>query len=426
MKYRKIIGTLLVTLSISFFTPMFSREASAQAVEPSIEAQYAIALDAETGEIIYAKNADEKAYPASTTKLLTALLLAENSQKEDSIPFTETALSQPAYSFYDSYGPIPLGTTMSADNVMKALLLYSGNDVAYMVADYAAEDSESFVEMMNDKVKDWGLENTHFTNPNGLHNAEHYTTAYDLAIITQKAYENSWVREVMGLAEARVTTSNNVIVDLENRNKNITLEECVGGKTGYTSQAGKCLAAVYEENGRTIIGVVMKSIYDAEDTQVFKDMNAVMDYSFNAEKEVYKAAGTELGTVDVSYKLFKFFGPEKTVTVPLTLSEDIEVYPNTINEAEFSGDVQLSEKDAWKLASNNEAGTYNVTDRLYTSNYSVTAGIKTSDLVKANMTIYVISVVAIILAVVLIILIAKIASKAPRRKKRYKRNRRRY
>ena len=129
-------------------------------------------------------------YPASTTKLMTALLLAENKEKSDSITYTESAYKQPAYSLRSNiYFNLKVGDTMSAADVMNSLLLFSGNDTAYMVADAVAGDADSFIKMMNEKAKALGMSSTNFVTANGLHDPNHYTTAYDLAILGASAYK---------------------------------------------------------------------------------------------------------------------------------------------------------------------------------------------------------------------------------------------
>lgn len=424
MKLKRILSILAVTLSINFISPIFSEKANAAEVPPTIIGDFAITIDADTGEVIYAKSADEKSFPASITKLMTAILLAENKEKTDVLPFTQTALSQPDYSLYRSYGPITLGTTMTADDVMKSLLLFSGNDIAYVVSDAVSNSTEEFADLMNSRFKDWGLTSTHFTNPNGLHDPEHYTTPYELSLIAQKAYENQWVREVMALQKATVTTSNNLPIELENRNKNVGLDGCIGGKTGFTDPAGRCLAAIYERDGRTIIGVVMRSAYDAKDVSVFNDMKAIIDYSYEAEKTTIQKASEPVGNYEVTYKAFKFFGPEKTVSVPMTLTEDVTIYDNEINTAEASGNISVSTKDAWELAKNPE-GTYTVSVRNNSKNYTLKADISTSDLLKENLVLYVIAAVIILLALVLLFFIIKLIKNGPRRSRGYRGSRRR-
>jgi len=421
LRYKKIIGTLVLALSINVLSPSLLKKAHAEVKPPNIQGKFAITMDLKTGEIIYTKAPDSKAYPASTTKLLTAILLAENKSKEDALKFTPDALKQPDYAIYRSFGPIPLGTTISASDAMKGLMLFSGNDIAYVIADNVAGSNAKFSEMMNSKLKEWNLKDTHFVNPNGLPDANHYTTPYELAIITKKAYENPWVKEAMNTKNATIKTSNNLIINVENRNKNVGVDGCVAGKTGYTKDAGRCLATVYERDGRTLIGIVMNSVYDLNDTAVFEDMKKVIDYSYAAEKTSFMKADTTVGTYPIKYKLFKFFGPEKTIDVPFILTEDVNIYDNEINKNETKGIVEIKETDGWNLAKNPKASIFKVSQRAASHEYAVKANITTQDLLKQNMVIYGITLAAIIFILVLIILIIRIFSKRSRR-----RGRRRY
>ncbi|HCW03848.1 MAG TPA: D-alanyl-D-alanine carboxypeptidase, partial [Clostridium sp.] len=254
--------SLLLTLALSIATSIMpGTKVKAAEEQPAINGLAAITLDYETGEIIYAKDIDEKMYPASTTKLMTALLLAENKEKSDSITYTESAYKQPAYSLRSNiYFNLKVGDTMSAADVMNSLLLFSGNDTAYMVADAVAGDADSFIKMMNEKAKALGMSSTNFVTANGLHDPNHYTTAYDLAILGASAYKNEWVRESMGTKEAKITLlTTGQPAYIENRNKLLGVDGNLGGKTGYTDLAGKCLVSVYERDGRKIVGVVLRA-----------------------------------------------------------------------------------------------------------------------------------------------------------------------
>ncbi len=357
MKKNFILKTLILTLSISLFSPLASINAKAATVaQPDINAQAAITMDLETGEIIYCKDADSKRYPASTTKLLTGLLLAENKQKSDEITFTESAKIQPEYSLNINFmhNSMKVGDTMSADDVMKGLLLFSGNDTAYMIADNVAGNSQKFADMMNAKAKEIGANNSHFVTANGLHDENHYTTAYDLSLITKAAFQNDWERETMELADASIQI-NGAKVLLENRNLGLGKNGNIAGKTGLTNAAGGCLAAVYEVNGRKLIGVVLKSRQvDNVDMTKFNDMDSIMNYSYNTSKTVYKSSGEEVGTTDVQYKSFGFFGPTKTITVPLKLTQDVTYYSNAINDAESQITYDKTDSSAWKLLFNKD------------------------------------------------------------------------
>ncbi|ETI88550.1 MAG: D-alanyl-D-alanine carboxypeptidase family [Clostridium butyricum DORA_1] len=427
MKKNFILKTLILTLSISLFSPLASINAKAATVaQPDINAQAAITMDLETGEIIYCKDADSKRYPASTTKLLTGLLLAENKQKSDEIAFTESAKIQPEYSLNINFmhNSMKVGDTMSADDVMKGLLLFSGNDTAYMIADNVAGNSQKFADMMNAKAKEIGANNSHFVTANGLHDENHYTTAYDLSLITKAAFQNDWERETMELADASIQI-NGAKVMLENRNLGLGKNGNIAGKTGLTNAAGGCLAAVYEVNGRKLIGVVLKSRQvDNVDMTKFNDMDSIMNYSYNTSKTVYKSSGEEVGTTDVQYKSFGFFGPTKTITVPLKLTQDVTYYSNAINDAESQITYDKTDSSAWKLLFNKDV-TLTYSTRNHNESVAGSVDISFGNILKDNIIIYIATLASIIIIITLIILIKNMASNSRRRRSSYSRRRRR-
>lgn len=427
MKKNFILKTLILTLSISLFSPLASINAkAATTAQPDINAQAAITMDLETGEIIYCKDADSKRYPASTTKLLTGLLLAENKQKSDEIAFTESAKIQPEYSLNINFmhNSMKVGDTMSADDVMKGLLLFSGNDTAYMIADNVTGNSQKFADMMNAKAKEIGANNSHFVTANGLHDENHYTTAYDLSLITKAAFQNDWERETMELADASIQI-NGAKVLLENRNLGLGKNGNIAGKTGLTNAAGGCLAAVYEVNGRKLIGVVLKSRQvDNADMTKFNDMDSIMNYSYNTSKTVYKSSGEEVGTTDVQYKSFGFFGPTKTITVPLKLTQDVTYYANAINDAESQITYDKTDSSAWKLLFNKDV-TLTYSTRNHNESVAGSVDISFGNILKDNIIIYIATLASIIIIITLIILIKNMASNSRRRKRSYSRRRRR-
>lgn len=422
LKVKGLITSLLLTLSIGIVSPAkTSVYATETTTPPSIVGNYAVTLDYETGEIIYAKDIDTRTYPASTTKVLTGLLLAENKNKEDSILYTDAANNQPEYSLSKNYpGLINVGQTLSADDVMKILLLFSGNDTAIMVADSISGSESAFAELMNKKVSDLGLKNTHFVTANGLHDDNHYSTAYDLAVILREAYKNPWVSQTMKLKNAVINFPNGKNVTFENRNRFVGQNGNIGGKTGFTTPAGRCLIAVYERDGRKIVGAVLKSAYDFNDETVFNDMNKIIDYSFNAKQTVFLEKGKSVGTIPVEYKAFKFFGPTKTIDVPMTLAEDITYYDNDINKSDFTYAINpLTDIDAWKLATNPTSATLNVSDqRLYAQNYKLNADISVGAIIKANIGFYALIFVGALAVIVIILLIIRIVNVRKRKRRR--------
>lgn len=440
---RRKFSTLLLTI---FFVISFSMTAfAANADLPTINGKSAIVIDAKTGEIIYAKDIDESPmYPASTTKLLTALLLAENKEPKDVLTYTENSAAQPAYSLYNLVGrnKLNVGDKMTAENAMKALLLFSANDIAYMIADNIGGSPEGFANMMNEKAKKLGLKNSNFVTANGLDDMtnDHYTSAYDLAIITKEAYNNPWVREVMNIKNDKVEISNGTIAYVENRNKllgqtidsdfakkiGIDLEQVpasnavsIGGKTGYTSKSGRTLTNVFEKDGRVLIGVVMKSIYDANDTFVFTDMAKIINWAYAADKTPLYKANTEVQTLTLKYKPLKFFGPEKEAKVPVVIKEDATYYENQPNKAEVKTELQINENvNVSKLNTEESIGKLVIKERIAAKTYDLYPAISSSGMIKDNILLYIGTGLGVIVVLLLILFIIRSISLRRRRRRR--------
>ena len=404
-KHTAIISSIILCLLTSIFTIIPSTEVLAENLikKPNIVGKSAITMDLATKEIIYAKDIDTKRYPASITKLMTALVFAENASKTDKIPYTESARKQPPYSLNSNYGPIAITDSLSGADTMNALLLFSANDSAYMIADYVSGSSEEFIKLMNKKAKDLGLKNTNFENPTGLHNPEHYTTAYDLALAANAILANPWVKESMGTKKSQINfLESNKRINIENRNKLLGQDGNIGGKTGYTDPAGRCLLSFYQRGGRTLVGVVLNSEYGATDTQVFDDMDAIMDYSFSAKKLPYKNTGDILTEVEAKYKTFGFFGKEKTIKIPISINSNIERYENGISEKDISLKVNTNNMNAWDIAGNKELPTV-FSEKGTKIELTSSATISNFTIIKENMIYYITRVGGILIAISIII-----------------------
>ena len=320
---------------------------------------------------------------------------------------------------------LKVGDTIDADTVMKELLLFSGNDTAVMIADYVGGSTEKFVEMMNEKAKELGLNNTHFENANGLPingNDVNYSTAYELAKLTREAYKNDWIRETISLSDARVTLPGDTIIDLENRNTELGKNGNIGGKTGVTNAAGTCFAGLYERDGKKYVTTVLKCDRN-DNNKRFDDIDSMMDYSQDAEKVVYKKAGDKVGTVELEYKLFRFFGPTKTIKADIVLSEDAKIYDNAINENEAKITFKQGDQNAWKIASNNST-KLTLTIKDYSQQLDGKVEIKTSELLKANLGVYLATLAVVIIVIILLVLIIKLIKNSGRKRSSYGRRRR--
>lgn len=415
MRKRILSLCMLFTLLITLAFPSLALAIE----EPNIIGTSAIIMDLDTKEIIYAKNMDELKQPASITKLMTALLLAENKTKTDIFTYSEAASKQDPYSYGMNVHPVAVGDTFNGENAMNILLLFSGNDIAYMVAENIGGTVENFMNMMNEKAKSLGMNNTHFVTPNGLddNTDEHYTTAYDLALLLSAAYQNDWVRETMAKKTEVVQSQGGPVATIENRNKLVGTNGNVGGKTGYTDKSGRCLASLYSRNGRNLAIVVLNSEYDfPTDVKVFEDTEILADFGYASQKGTYLAANSTIDEVTVEYNILPFIGPKKTVKIPVTLHEDINLYESGL-KPEFN--YTVNPVNTWTLSTGKPIGKATVTIKDYTLEYDLYSTLSNMDIIKTNIIYYVMALLVLIAVVCLIFIIISKIMKSKRRKRRY-------
>ena len=222
-------------------------------VPPNHKAAAVMVIDARSGEIFYEKNADAPRAAASTQKLLTALIVAERGYLDKTIVVEKVdTLAEPVKL------NIKPGDSYERIDLLRALLVKSGNDVARCLARDSAGSVEAFAELMNEKARQLGAVHSNFLNPNGLPNPGQYSTARDLSIIAKAAYANPTIRSIVCLPQLVFRFANGRTRELENTNKVLRrLPYCNGMKTGYTEAAGHCLIASGARPGRDIIVVVL-------------------------------------------------------------------------------------------------------------------------------------------------------------------------
>ncbi|MGH4139081.1 D-alanyl-D-alanine carboxypeptidase family protein [Clostridium sp.] len=421
MKHKSFISLIVLLLVLSMSSNVFAAYDNGTTNLPTIYGKAAITVDVATGEIIYAKDVDKQMYPASTTKLMTALLLAENTEKTDEIKYTETAKNQPADSLNINFHSIGLDEEMSSADVMDGLLLYSANDAAYMIADNFGEDSTNFMQMMNHKAAKLNMTGTHFVTPNGLHDEDHYTTSYDMSILARAAFLNPWVKESMSKKENTISTSKGTTFKLENSNKLLGVDGCIAGKTGFTTPAGRCLVAFYTRNGRQVMGVVFGSLMDDKDTYVFNDMKKIIDYSYDLKPTVLYANKSIIKTEILKYKPLGFFGPEKTVSIPLVVKEDVSYYNNEANKKDLQEKINVASIDLSSLKGNDSIGTLSLNEKGKVKNYKLYSTVSKADLVKKDRPIYFVTAGIFILFLIVLAFIIRTVNLNKRKKRRSRR-----
>jgi len=257
---------------------------------PQVQARAAVLMDAETGQVLYAKNAHKPLPPASLTKIMTAIVVLERCDLDAVVKASKRAVNTQASSMH-----LRVGEQVKVRDLLYALMLRSANDAAVALAEHTAGSVEAFAELMNEKAKSLGATRTRFVNPHGLHDPRHLSTAYDLALITRYAMQNETFRTIVKTPYYIVERSMNQD-DLWMVNKAKFLQEypdAEGVKTGYTNPAGYCFAGSAYRDGRRLITVVLNS------PQRVVDTIALMEHGFNDWERMELPAGMAVGEAQV-------------------------------------------------------------------------------------------------------------------------------
>lgn len=308
-KILLIIITFILILPINIVS---ANEANELFLGPS--AKSVVLMEASTGQIIYQRNANERLHPASMTKMMSMLLIMEAIEKGN-IKWTDTVIaSENASSMGGSQILLETGEKMSVDELFKGVAIASGNDAVVALAEKIAGTEDAFVKMMNDKAKELGLKNTNFKNPHGLDTSDHYSSAYDMAMIGKELVKHKKVLEYSSIYEYYLRDGTDRKTWLVNTNKLIRFYDGVDGlKTGYTKEAGYCLTATALKNGMRIIAVVMG---EPDSKTRNKEVTELLDYAY---------AQYDLDTIISSKKVIgkKNVNKGKQKYAELILTEDV-------------------------------------------------------------------------------------------------------
>ncbi len=271
----RILCTVLAAVGVIFSLPLCA-VAQSRSV-PSVSAQSAILIEAESGTVVYSHQADTPLPMASTTKIATAITALSLADPKTQITVDESAVGTEGSSIY-----LTAGEVLTLEQLLYALLLESANDAAVAIAVGISGSVEAFAEQMNRMAASVGSEQTHFTNPHGLDDAEHFTTAYELAMLTRHAMQNELFCTIVA---TRKTTVPHMGEDgvrlLVNHNKLLRLYEgCIGVKTGFTKRSGRCLVSAAERDGVRLIAVTLNAPND------WDDHTAMLNYGFTRFRSV--------------------------------------------------------------------------------------------------------------------------------------------
>lgn len=310
---------------------------------PVVGAESAILMEATTGTILYSKNIHEKQYPASTTKILTTLLATEMLEMDEMVTFSKDAVFDTPRD--SSHIAMDVGQAITVEQCLNAILIRSANEVSFAIAEQitGTSDWSVFAEIMNNRAKELGAINSHFVNPNGLPDENHYTTAYDLAMIGRAFFDNEMLCQISLTKRLDIPASDTLPHrKLENSAMKIipggeyAYEYIVGCKTGYTEAARSCLVSCAEKGGMKLICVVMND----EAPYQYEDTISLFDYGFSNFEKVNVAQTETKYNIDntgLFYSGNDIFGNSKPI---LSLNEDdFIILPRTITFDEAETDV---------------------------------------------------------------------------------------
>ncbi len=392
-----------------------------------IQSPVALLMESETGTVLYEKNAYEKKYPASTTKMITAILTLENCDLNDTaIVSKEALLSVP--SDYTNAN-LQVGEELTIRDLLYAFLIPSANDCGFVLAEHIAGSIENFAEMMNLKATEIGCKNTHFTNPSGIQDENHYSTAYDLALIGRYAMQNDVFREIVSTSSYNLPATNkydstdrrfvNTNFLIRESQKNYYYEYATGIKTGFTDDAGDCIVASAKKDGVEYIAVVLQSGYDTTTwlKEKFIDCVTLFDYAFenyttkslNMQGEVFDKVKVSGATKDTKY-------------LDIVYEDNIDAFiSNEQLDNNFSSNIVVNDKLKAPISKGDVVGSvsYTINDITYSSN--LIAG---NDVIKSNLIPNILKTVLAIFILFLILMIVRYINyrRYVKRKKNYRKN----
>lgn len=340
----KKLLTLLTTLLLTFTSCLGAISTSfAQNNEPILTAPYAILMDYKTGKVIYNKNGDQKLFPASTTKAWTAYIVIKHTPDLNKVIEIKDLPRIEGSSMY-----LRNGEKFTIKQLLEGLLVHSSNDVAYVLANYISGSVDKFKDLMNKEAKLIGAKNTHFNNPHGLPDNNHWTTAYDMALMAREAMSNDTFREIVKMPHVKFspnkvypheryfTNTNKFLTSNEKikyKGKDIPIKYNVvnGIKTGYTDEAGRCLLSSGVKNDMELISAVFK----ANGNNLYLDSRTLLDYGFDNFKKV-----TIVNKEDFVGEKNIFFSKQKKLSYLPESSYDV-ILPNNESAKDYTTKVNL-------------------------------------------------------------------------------------
>lgn len=374
MKHKFFTVFMIFVMALSFCCTAFAQAPDATTSEESsasdetteeltLSAASAILMDAKTGKILYEKNAYEKQYPASITKLMTILLALEKGELTDTITFSHDAV----YSIEQGSAHIAIqeGETLTLEQVLYGIILRSANECANAAGEYVDGSLEAFAQHMTERAKELGCQNTNFVNANGLFDENHYTTAYDMALIAQELLKNETYRSLMSNTYYEIPATNKQSEtrylygqhQMLNPNSLYYYEYAEGGKTGYTVEAQNTLVTYAKKDDTELIAVVLK----CAGAEHYVDTKTLFDYGFANFKTAKVLSAGELSQ-NVNITETYNDKTETKETISAVLNQDVyATLPLDADPAQVQTSIQCDETQSVPIEAGQVLGTVTLT-----------------------------------------------------------------
>ena len=412
MKKRFFIVILLIITLFNLYTLSFA-DSTIPNPDFQIYSSGSVLMDASTGKVLIQKDMNKQLYPASTTKILTAIIAIEKLDLSSTLTASRSAvMSIP--SGYSNAG-IKVGESLNVNDLLEMFLIHSANEVGYIFAEEISGNIENFANLMNQKATELGCINTHFTNPSGIHDINHYSTAYDMALISRYCMKNETFRNIVNkksckfsatdlYPEERYFKNTNSLLDPSNR---YYYEYAIGIKTGFTTQAKNCLIAGAQKNGIELIAVML----GAEATENgqsgrYIDAKNLFDFGFeNYKVKQFLQEGTKITEIKIKN------ATKETQTLNLLAKTSLSAtFESSFNISSLNPSIKIEENITAPIAKDKILGkiSYDIDGITYETDL-----IAENDVIKSNILE---TIIQILSAIIILILIAEFFSHTKKKK----------
>jgi serine-type D-Ala-D-Ala carboxypeptidase (penicillin-binding protein 5/6) len=419
--HKKLICIFLMMIFICI-VPLHS---NATETNLNIYAPACILMESSTGKILYSKNANAKMYPASTTKVMTAILTLEKCNLNDIVTVSHDAVFNVPSTY--SHASLREGEQLTVEQLLYVLLIPSANDAAFALAEHIGGSVENFATMMNEKAVELGCKNTHFVNPNGIHDENHYSTAYDLALMGQYAMKNAIFRKIVSTTtytlpitnkydkEDRIFATTNEL--LKSPSSSTYYKYATGAKTGYTDAAKNCIIATASKDSTDLIVVILHDEKTDEGLNTrAADCKTLFEYGFN---------NFSLRTISTSDSIEQTItvsgATEETKKLDLITTEDISAYlPNDFDTSSIEKNITLNTDITAPITKGSIVGqiTYTANGETFTADLVASHDVYQFDIIKI--------ILEILLILVVLALISLFMKRSNNNKSKYSSNSKNY